>query len=467
MTAVCTVLVILGASFLIVKKYKAQAVLIGAGFLLFTAACLSGSGSILPEAQATGFWVTDLFERLSHLASQRIPSMGLNIMAVGGFAHYMDVIGASRALIRLTMPLLRRFRSPYVVMSLAWGMSMFLGLAISSASGLAMLLMVTVYPILVSIGVSRISAAAVIATSLCLDWSPADAMTVYAADLAGMDPVTYWHSFLAPVVVTLIPILALVQYAVQKTMDRRDGHEIVIRDREEIMLHLAPSREEGPHHRHPPLFFAILPVLPLVLVLSFSSIGFSHVRMNLPAAIGVALFVSMILHWIVSKDGRKAADHIQDFFDGMGRQMAHVMTIIIAGEFFAAGLSATGILEILLEAAARAEGRTFLLTAPSLLAAAGSVLMGSGNAAFFSFASLVPDLAAAAGLDPVYMILPMNLIVGSARALSPITGVVVVVSGMAGVSPFELVKRTAIPMAASCLLVLASPFVLLFLRITS
>ncbi|MFV2739966.1 C4-dicarboxylate transporter, partial [Escherichia coli] len=34
-----------------------------------------------------------------------------------------------------------------------------------------------------------------------------------------------------------------------------------------------------------------------------------------------------------------------------------------------------------------------------------------------------------------------------ARAVSPITAVVVVTSGIAGVSPFAVVKRTAIPMA--------------------
>lgn len=466
MNTVFTILVIMGTSFLIVKKYKAQAVLFGAGLLLFGGASLFQFGVILPPEESTGWWGTDLFERLRLLAASRLPSMGLNIMAVGGFAHYMDVVGASRALIRVTMPLLRRFRSPYMVMSLSWVVAMFLGLAISSASGLAMLLMVTVYPILVSIGVSRISAAAVIATSLCLDWSPADAMTVYAADLSGMDPVTYWHAFLAPVVVTAVPLLAAVQYIVQKTMDHRDGHRITIRDREEIMIHLAGAAADSSAHKHPPLYFAVLPVLPLVLVLSFSSIGIPHVRMNLVMAIGISLTAAMLLDWRHTRDGRSAAAGIQHFFDGMGRQMAHVMTIVLAGEFFAAGLSATGLLTDLLSGASSGHAGPVMLLAPPVLAGAGSVLMGSGNAAFFSFASLIPALAEELMIPPVYMILPMNLIVGSARALSPITGVIVVVSGMAGISPFELVKRTAIPMAVSCVLVLASPFVFLFLGIT-
>ncbi|MEF1207017.1 hypothetical protein [Photobacterium damselae] len=35
---------------------------------------------------------------------------------------------------------------------------------------------------------------------------------------------------------------------------------------------------------------------------------------------------------------------------------------------------------------------------------------------------------------------------GIARSMSPITGAIVAVAGVAEVSPFELVKRTAIPM---------------------
>ena len=48
----------------------------------------------------------------------------------------------------------------------------------------------------------------------------------------------------------------------------------------------------------------------------------------------------------------------------------------------------------------------------------------------------------------------------SGRAISPITGVIIVASGMAGISPFDLVKRTAIPMAVSCILIVVANFVI-------
>lgn len=49
---------------------------------------------------------------------------------------------------------------------------------------------------------------------------------------------------------------------------------------------------------------------------------------------------------------------------------------------------------------------------------------------------------------------------------SRIAGVITSVSGMTGISPFELAKHAAVPIAVSCFPVLARPFVFLFPGIT-
>ncbi|MBR1976176.1 MAG: C4-dicarboxylate ABC transporter, partial [Phascolarctobacterium sp.] len=60
-------------------------------------------------------------------------------------------------------------------------------------------------------------------------------------------------------------------------------------------------------------------------------------------------------------------------------------------------------------------------------------------------------VAAHSGLHPVLMLLPMHFAASIMRNCSPITAVIVVSSGMGGVSSFDLVKRTAIPMAGAML----------------
>jgi DcuC family C4-dicarboxylate transporter len=75
--------------------------------------------------------------------------------------------------------------------------------------------------------------------------------------------------------------------------------------------------------------------------------------------------------------------------------------------------------------------------------------MGSGNAPFFAFASLAPSVAKQLAIPSVLMLLPMQFGSSIARSVSPITAVIVAVSGIANLSPVEVVKRTAIPMAGA------------------
>ena len=52
----------------------------------------------------------------------------------------------------------------------------------------------------------------------------------FAAELAGIDPVTYWHSYQVPVALWVFPVVAILHYVVQKYMDKRDGHIVVAQD---------------------------------------------------------------------------------------------------------------------------------------------------------------------------------------------------------------------------------------------
>lgn len=454
-------LVTVWAGWLIVKRYKAQTVLFMAGGILLAGSVIMGYGSILPEGKGTGFMGFDLFELIRSLFANRVAGLGLNIMAVGGFARFMDKIGASNALVNLTITPLLKLKSPYIVMSACWVLGMFLGLAINSASGLAMLLMVTMFPILVALGVSRIAATAAIATTLCLDWSPADTGTILAAEICGLNPVVYWHTYQIPIACLVIPVVAVVHYFTQKIMDKRDGHVVRPMRSEDVTVHAENAAEKEAMTSHPPKIFAILPIIPLALILIFSPLCIPSVKMNIIMAMFIGTAIGMFAQLIRTRQPKLVCEELQIFFDGMGRQLTNVVTIIIAGEFFAKGLTTTGSIDALIKGAQNtgfgAAGLTLVMIG---IIAACSIIMGSGNAPFFAFANLVPEIAARTGVNAAFMILPMHLIASSARAISPITGVIIVASGMAGISSFDLVKRTAIPMIVSCLLIVIGNFVL-------
>jgi DcuC family C4-dicarboxylate transporter len=81
----------------------------------------------------------------------------------------------------------------------------------------------------------------------------------------------------------------------------------------------------------------------------------------------------------------------------------------------------------------------------TVIVAVTAMITGSGVAAFFAFSSLAPGIAAKFGVGAVTMLLPMQLVAGMGRAISPVSGVIIAVSKAGESSPLEIVKRTLIP----------------------
>ncbi|GAM57845.1 anaerobic C4-dicarboxylate transporter dcuC [Vibrio ishigakensis] len=79
------------------------------------------------------------------------------------------------------------------------------------------------------------------------------------------------------------------------------------------------------------------------------------------------------------------------------------------------------------------------------LTVAAAIATGSGNAPFYAFVELAPALAGKMGVNPAFLIIPMLQASNLGRTISPVSGVIVATSGMANISPFEVVKRTSVP----------------------
>ena len=143
---------------------------------------------------------------------------------------------------------------------------------------------------------------------------------------------------------------------------------------------------------------------------------------------------------------------------------ATVVALIVCAEFFAESLKAIGAIDTLLHSASNAGIGSGLMTLVMVgLIVVASVIMGSGNAAFLSFSTLAPAVAAKFGVPAVTMLLPMQLASSIGRTVSPIAAVLIACSGIAKISPFVLVKRTSVPMAGALLTALLLNY-LLFMK---
>jgi DcuC family C4-dicarboxylate transporter len=333
-------------------------------------------------------------------------------------------------------------------------------MAITSAAGLGVLLMATMYPILLKLGVSRASATAIIATTGCIDLGPADATNVAIVEAAGIltadgsaDVVKYFLHYQLPVSIPVIIVIACLHFFVQRRFDRKEGY-IFQRDQ---------ANEQDEKDENPvPSYYALFPLLPLLLVFIFNEavlVGINNMvasmgllveipprTIALTTAIFLSLFFVMVVEYIRSLDAKKVFDSIQTIFDGMGFAFAAVVTLIVAGEIFATGLLASGSVSTLLGFAGDGAGVVPIAVFMQALVGTSSLLMGSGDAAIFSFMSVGATVAEHFDVEAISIIMPMQISASLARSFSPITAVIVATSAIAGLNPVDVVKRTAIPM---------------------
>ena len=432
---------------ILLKKMKAQFVLFFGGLVLLLSSIAMDAAGLLPEGAqilpkgvaSTGFIGFDLFKCITSLLSSRLAGIGLLIMSAAGYSTYMSKIGASAVMADYLSRPLRVFRSPYIVLALSYIVGAVADLFIPSASGLAMLLMVTMYPVLVKLGASRLSAAAVIATVSCLDMGPTSGAANYAAQVAGMDTMTYFLEYQIPVGIVVTIAVAILHFFTQRYFDAKDGDKANEVDD-------AAAKQGLLNSQGAPAWYGILPTIPLILLIVFNRFVIDTVKLDVPTAMIISFTIALVCE-LLRKAPKEVLATGMEFFNMMGKQFATVVTLVVAGELFAKGLIATGTIDYLIEGTKNLGLPAYaIMILVVAFISVTSVVMGSGNAPFYAFAPLVPDFAQQFGVSTILLMMPMQLSTGLARVLSPITAVVVAVAGCSCISPFQLVRRTAIPM---------------------
>lgn len=449
---VLTILGVVLASWMIIKKVYAPWALLMTGLLLLVVTHILFNAPVISGKGTTNSVVFDFVQVVTNLMKSRAAGLGLNIMVVGGFAAYMDKIGATRALVNICAKPLHYINAPYLLLACAYMIGQVLNIFIPSATGLGMLLMVTFYPLLVSVGVSRLSAAAVIATASALDLGPASGNTILGSELSNVHVMEFFFNGQAIVAFITVPLCACVHIFYQRYMDNRDRKKGCFAG-----VDLQANVRNKVEEKHP-LVYAILPLLPVVLLFVFSKFFITTVKVELITALLSCMLIAFAVDWLCTRNFKESAERTKSFYQGMGKVFTSTVVLIICAEVFAAGLKSTGGIQHILDTVGAMQntgGITMLFTMVGIMAVA-ALVTGSANAAFFAFSHFLPQCAKSVGWETIALAVPVQLSSGIARSMSPISGVLMAVSGLANVSPFDLARRTIPPMLVglvSCVLV--------------
>ena len=430
---------------LLMKRYQPQPILIGMGILMMYIA-YEGSwiNAILDESQSTGVLVFDAMDIVRITTSENVVSLGLMIMTCAGYAKYMEHIGAGTRLAHTLIKPLYRLNRPYIVLALMFLLNMGLSICVPNPLSLALLMIVTIYPVLMRLGVSPIGAAAVIATGHLMDVGPGAVSTLLIAKTVNIPVPNYFVGYQLRLYFLVAVVTAVAHFLWQRYRDRLDG-PMNISDCESI-----PEAPIGPK------LYMIFPLLPLCFILGFSQYGLPGVKMNVTLAMMLAFGIALLAELIRHRNLRIVLKSTTVFFEGMGNQFSYAVTLIIGGQVFAQGLVSLGLIDSLVSAL-----QTLSLNSVGLTSVMGggmlglSMVTGSNVAPLFTLVPLVPDIVSNLGLDPITTMLGMQNGASLGLFLSPISPVMVGVAGVAHIKSVDLLKRTSIPvlvaLVTSCL----------------
>lgn len=354
---------------LILKKYNAIFVFFASGVVILMAASLLTGTPILPKGSLGNVFL-DTFGFLTATFKKNIAGIGTLIMVVTGYATYMKHIGASTKLAFTASRLLGGISNKYLILSAFYLIGMCLKLVLPSQASLAVLMLATVFPVFIALGIRPITAASVLAL-LCLDYGPNDGSTLFMANVAEMNVVDMFLRYQYKVVLSIVLVTALLIPFYYRYMDRKDAA------RADADGELGKGQEiENPSV---PFFYVFLPLIPLVLV--FAAHFLPSIKIDVITANFIGFAVTFVCEFIVRKDRSRIPSDMAEIFKGMANVFVSVVAIIISASVFAEGIKILGGITIFTNMISDMKGATLLIMAILTgITYVFAIIMGSGAA---------------------------------------------------------------------------------------
>ncbi|EGS1165243.1 C4-dicarboxylate transporter DcuC [Enterococcus faecalis] len=430
--------VLIVVAYLIVKNYHPALSLIIGVLVLLACAWMLGH-PIYPAGEGTGFGLFDIFLKFKDTIIAQVSSAGIVIMILFGYSGYMNAIGANQMAVNFLVKPLMKIKRKSLFVPVVFLIGNLMSLVVPSASSLAIILMSILYPMLASMGISSLTAAGVIAMTATIMPTPLGADNVIAANTLGYDVLNYvvWN---AKISLPSLLIIAVAQYFWQKYCDKKEGEAAYVSLNEEG---LSKQKEFDV-----PKFYAILPILPLLLIVGVGIAGMfiKGITMDIFVLTFISFFIAVLVETLRLKSFKKVQDTAVEMFKGMGQGFSQVVMLVVGGSLFTSAIQTLGIIDSIM-ASVEASSSAGIVTTLIFSGATTlfGILSGGGLAMFYAVIELIPGIAEKAGIDGILISLPMQMIANLTRTISPVAAVVMIVASTVGVSPIRILKRTSVP----------------------
>ena len=369
------------------------------------------------------------------------------IVTVMGFGYVMTFTKCSDHLVNLLVKPLARV--PVIVIPGAVIITWLLNIVLPSAAGIAAAVGVLLIPALIALKVRPVMAAAavfigtwgsVVSPGLMFNPQIAD-IAFKAKEIPAPDAmIVIMQEALSCAIGALVAAICLTIICI--VLKEGVGSTKIVKE--------LPDGEEIQKNFKVNPIKAIIPIIPLaLLVLASKQVGVLPTKaFSVPVCMLIGTAIGLIVA-LFSK--QKIGEASKKFCRGAGDGFCDVVILIAAAAMFASGMKAIGLTGALVDAMKGSQSVAMFAAAagPFVMAA----ISGSGNAAALAFNQAITPNAADFGLTIVQLGAVAQIAAGLGRSMSPVAGGVIILAGIAGVNPMEVVKRTAIPAIVALIVV--------------
>lgn len=379
---ILTLLIVFLMIFLISKKYNTVMILFSMSFFIMLIYTLYTGNSVLTE-NSSGNNIIDIFEYIVRDFSNQTVKIGILLMSVIGFIKYMEHIQAIDLLVQLISKPLKKIKRKRIIIVFTIFLVAVLKLFIPSHLGVVTLLMTFLYPILINIGIDNSTAVSAIVLGGAVDYGLSCPVTNYVISIDEISKYTNLLDFFIKYQIPIVFILLFVMSMIFILFNKSSSDSSIPKEN-------MPTIENT---ENVPKIYALLPIIPLILVIVFSKFLVSNITISITAANFIGFALAFILNILYSKNKRHTFNDTKHFFDGMGSGFSSVVLIVSASVFAYSLTLIDGLSELFKIIANMKLGHFIAPIVASLTSFMTSVITGSGIAATYSIAPYVPNIA--------------------------------------------------------------------------
>lgn len=447
---ILTVLLVVAAVTMILKKMDTRLTFLFLGVIGLAAATIVTGTSVLGDA-STGSLILDIFDVIRAKFISTIQGTGIRLMMIGGYVMLMNHVKAADVLALSAAKVLKGIKNPYIVLGAVYAIGAVLKIFITSQVALGLLMAATMYPILTRMGVSKVSAASVCVALGGMDLGPNDSTGIFVStDILDCTPMEFflnYESVIAPIIIVCVAIFISIYFC---QMDKKEFGGLTFSEDVQAEMKISDLGV--------PAFYGLFPLIPLVLVVAFSFID--GIKMDVITAHIVCFFLFFIVDLLVKKDMGRLQENLRQTWIWMGNYFNNIIVLISVASVFAEAVKKLHGIDVLTKMLANVGGAAVIvMVALSAIQIGTALLTGSSNAPFFAFGPMAPAMAETLGCDVGMLLVPMHLTGGLSRCFSPFMGTVIGVSGMLEMDPMVICKRNAVPMTFGIIVCFIASFV--------